>query len=97
MSRVTCHVSHVTCHMSHVTIFVLFFGQSGEADRGRVCYQRGLPRLVFLSAAKEKLFFYVIWFFVQYVMYEVLYAMWGAMATLYSFAVMFENSMEAAV
>ena len=23
-----------------------FFGQSGEAGQGRVCYQRGLPRLV---------------------------------------------------
>ena len=51
VSRVTCHVSHVmchvslvTCHMSHVTLF--FFGQSGEAYCWRVCYQRGLPRLV---------------------------------------------------
>ena len=25
-------------------------GQSGEASRWRVCYQRGLPRLVFLAA-----------------------------------------------
>ena len=32
--------------MSHVTFFFLFFGQSGEAYRWRVCYQRGLPRLV---------------------------------------------------
>ena len=47
VSRVTCHVSHVTCHMSSVTFFFfLFFGQSGEAYRLRVCYQRGLPRLV---------------------------------------------------
>ena len=38
MSHVTCHMSHVTCHMSHVT--------SGEAYQWRVCYQRGLPRLV---------------------------------------------------
>ena len=44
MSRVTCHVSHVTCHVSH--FFYFFFLQSGEASQGRVCYQRGLPRLV---------------------------------------------------
>ena len=52
VSRVTCHMSHVTCHMSHVTShFVFFFFSSfsfqiGEARRGRVCYQPGLPRLV---------------------------------------------------
>ena len=45
MSRVMCHVSGVTCHLSHVTFFG--GGQSGEAYRLRVCYQRGLPRLVF--------------------------------------------------
>ena len=59
VSRVTCHLSPVTCHMSHV--FFLFFiyiffsssfftlkqiGQSGGASCRRVCYQRGLPRLV---------------------------------------------------
>ena len=27
-----------------------FFGQSGEVYRWRVCYQRGLPRLVFIIA-----------------------------------------------
>ena len=43
----TCHVSCVTCHMSHVIfIFIFFLGQSGEVYRWRVCYQRGLPRLV---------------------------------------------------
>ena len=59
VSHVTCHISGVTCHMSCVTchmsqffflfyLFIyLFFGQSGEASRWRVCYQRGLPRLVF--------------------------------------------------
>ena len=50
MSHVTCHMSRVTCHMSCVTCIIyfllLFFGQSGEASRWRVCYQRGLPRLV---------------------------------------------------
>ena len=44
MSRVTCHMSPVTCHMSHVRL-LFFFLQSGEASLGRVCYQRGLPRL----------------------------------------------------
>ena len=42
MSRVTCHMSHVTIFFS----FFFFFGQSGETYRWRVCYQRGLPRLV---------------------------------------------------
>ena len=45
VSHVTCHVSHVTCHMSNIYIYI-FFGQNSEAYRWRVCYQRGLPRLV---------------------------------------------------
>ena len=55
VSHVKCHQSHVTCHVSHVRLLLLyiyifiFFGQSGEASQGRVCYQRGLPRLVLLS------------------------------------------------
>ena len=60
MSRVTRHVSHVTCHVSHVIIFSSSFsGQSGEAYRWRVCYQRGLPRLVLISV--DKLNFYGFW------------------------------------
>ena len=63
VSHVTCHLSTVTCHMSHVKkkllhvliylyIYIYFFnvkkiGQSGGASRWRVCYQRGLPRLVY--------------------------------------------------
>ena len=49
VSRVTCHMSRVTCHMSHVRchFFLFFSGQSGEAYRWRVCYQRVLPGLVF--------------------------------------------------
>ena len=50
MSRVMCHVSHVTYHMSHVTFF---FGQSGEAHWWRVCFQRGLTRLVYLEKAES--------------------------------------------
>ena len=58
VSSVTSHLSHVMCHLSHVIFFVgpigLFeiwrsaIGQSGGAVRWRVCYQRGLPRLVFI-------------------------------------------------
>ena len=47
MSRVMCHMSRVTYHVSNVTFFYIFFvGQSGKAYLWRVCYQRGLPRLV---------------------------------------------------
>ena len=49
VSRVRCHVSHVTCHINFNLLFIYFFGQSGEASRWRVCYQRGLPRLFILS------------------------------------------------
>ena len=63
VSHVTCHVSPVTCHMStkknwtfFLFIYLYFFflckkkiGKSGGASRWRVCYQRGLPRLVFLQ------------------------------------------------
>ena len=52
MSRVMCHVSRVTCHMSKKKLHFFFLrkknGQSGGASRWRVCYQRGLPRLVYL-------------------------------------------------
>ena len=44
VSGVTCHMSHVTCQMSDVTCQIFFL--SGEDSQGRVCYQRGLPRLV---------------------------------------------------
>ena len=60
VSRVKCHMSHITCHVSHVTchffLFLFFSGQSGEAYWWRVCYQRGLPRLVsiFVSAPVYK-------------------------------------------
>ena len=58
VSRVKCHLSPVTCHMSKQFFFLtfkllllIFFtykknGQSGGASQWRVCYQRGLPRLV---------------------------------------------------
>ena len=48
----TCHVSHVMCPVSRVRCqvshFYLFL-QSGGASWWRVCYQRGLPRLVCVS------------------------------------------------
>ena len=61
VSRVTCHLSHVTFFLN---IFYLKkkmkkirrknvlnkIGQSGGASCRRVCYQRGLPRLVFLGS-----------------------------------------------
>ena len=59
VSCLMCHVSWVTCHLSHVTCPKFFTNifyakkypleeieQNGGASRWRVCYQRGLPRLV---------------------------------------------------
>ena len=40
---VICHVSCIMCHLSHVNFFIR---PSGGASRWRVCYQRGLLRLV---------------------------------------------------
>ena len=48
LSLVACHVSHVMCHMSHLFFyFIFFFFGSVEAYWSRVCYQRGLPCLIF--------------------------------------------------
>ena len=71
LSRVTCYMSCVMCHMSCVTGHMStkkfekvqkgFFGQSDGASGWRVCYQRGLPRVVFFilfweyTLKKEKL------------------------------------------
>ena len=71
VSHVTCHLSSVTCHMSNKNLqifnfFVSFFFclkkklLSGGARRWRVCYQRGLPRLVFLKITHY--FVYIILF-----------------------------------
>ena len=47
--QVICHMSPVTCHMSHPCFRChIFFPQ---ASRCRVCYQRGLPRLVSINSA----------------------------------------------
>ena len=46
ISLITCHVSHLSCHMSH--IFSSFFLlEIGGVSWWRVCYQWGLPRLIF--------------------------------------------------
>ena len=49
-SCVTCHMSRIMCHMSRVTCHMSFFF-CGEAYRWRVCYQRGLPRLVIVCCS----------------------------------------------
>ena len=46
MSHVTCHMSHVMFHKSSFFL-LLFFVHSSEAYWWRVCFQWGLPRLVF--------------------------------------------------
>ena len=51
-------MSRVTCHVSDIFYFLFIFGQSGEASQGRVCYQRGLPRLVFTVREKNCFFFH---------------------------------------
>ena len=43
VSGVRCQISGVRCHMSN------FFLQSAGVSQWRVCYQRGLPRLVLIS------------------------------------------------
>ena len=49
MLLVTCHVSLVICHMSYDTILIsIFFLQIVWVSLWRVCYQQGLPLLVFL-------------------------------------------------
>ena len=52
VSRVMCQVAHVRCHMSHLFFYFFIFFQSGGAIRWRVCYQWGLPRLVYQYFSK---------------------------------------------
>ena len=57
VSPVTCHVSPVTSREKKITLFLLLkknyiylsekIGQNGGASRWRVCFHRGLPRLVY--------------------------------------------------
>ena len=55
MSCVMCHLSPATCHLSHAYFFLN--GQSGGASWWRVCYQRGLPRLVLVFTPSSVKFF----------------------------------------
>ena len=78
VSHVTCHVSHVTCPKKIGNIFVIKkinkqinkknrsqnkIWQSGGASQWRVCYQRGIPRLVLIMI---KIFFLNIFFSTQF-------------------------------
>ena len=47
--HVICHMSCFMCHMSCVTCH-FFVWQIGEASWWRVCYKRGLPRLVIMRS-----------------------------------------------
>ena len=54
---VRCHVSGVPCHVSGVTCnFSFLFRKSGGACQWRVCYQRGLSRLVL---CKRRLYYFM--------------------------------------
>ena len=57
-----CHLSHITCQVSFVTIFFfnIFLGQRGGASQFRVCYQQGLPRLVYKQAGLHGAFLYTV-------------------------------------
>ena len=67
----TCHVSLVTCPVSRVTCHFFFFfsfGQSVETSRWRVCYQQGLPCLVFLTERKYFIFMSLLAFLFDWVL-----------------------------
>ena len=54
VSSVTCHVSGVMCQVSHVR-YHAFFLQTVWASRCRVCYHRGLLRLVSYSQSVKSI------------------------------------------
>ena len=65
LSPFTCHKSPVTCHMSKDFFYIFFIKgfyfvplkknkKSGGASRWRVCYQRGLPRAVFIDILEKR-------------------------------------------
>ena len=49
MSHVMCYMSHVKFHVSFVMLYVKKIQSQGASPR-RVCYLRGLPRLVYRHA-----------------------------------------------
>ena len=56
VSHVRCQVSGGRCHLSGGVYFLVLFLilQSGGASRWRVCYQCGLPRLVFTDLENQQ-------------------------------------------
>ena len=63
LPKKNCHVflgafiwnhPHVTCHRTFNFLILIFFSfwQTGEACQWRVCYQQGLPRLVFCGTVQ---------------------------------------------
>ena len=53
-------MSHVTCHMSCVTRIFLEGEQRGGAKQYVVCYQQGLPRVVFVQLVDNLLINYAL-------------------------------------
>ena len=53
MSRVACQVSRVTCHIPNIYKYIHFFLQVGGCTWLRVCFQRGLPRLVHTKKCRK--------------------------------------------
>ena len=88
MSRVTCQMSHVTCHMSCVTCqmshvkVLCFFLQIGEAYWWTVCYQRGLPLLVYNDILNRPR----VWFSEKLVISVVSFSKHLCMASLFGIA-----------
>ena len=79
MSGVTNQVSHVRCHMSlcmclvpcvmcYVSFIIYIFLQGGWVSWLRLCYQKGLPRLVF------RLFLF--YFFITNALIPNIYSSW---------------------
>ena len=74
LSCVTCYVSRVTCHLSHVIFFIIiFFWQSGGSSRRRVCYQRGLPRLVIIQASLTAEYYTILYHYPSFFHSRILY------------------------
>ena len=74
LSPVTCHLSPVTCNFFFYIYIFFFFtflyiyifsfkqiGKTGGPSRWRVCYQWGLPRLVFYQVQSTNCILWHIW------------------------------------
>ena len=51
----------ITFLRGRVFCFVCFIGPSGGASRWRVCYQRGLPRIISILFNLWILYFFILW------------------------------------